>query len=123
MRFPTGLHPTLKYLLQVAALAVVYFGLGEFAFSYVMLSGWDVAVWWPPSGVALAALLVGGIRLWPGLAMGTALLSLLRDVPLPQVALSMLGVTLEGVLGAYLLKSVLGFRNSLDRVYDVGALA
>ena len=122
MRFLRGLHPKLKYLLQVAALAVAYGGLGGLALEHVLVSGWEVAVVWPPSGVALAALLVGGFRLWPGLAIGTAFLSL-GSTGLPQVALSMVGVTLEAVLGAYLLKHVLGFRNSLDRVYDVGCLA
>ena len=115
-------HPKLKYLLEVAALAAAFLALGKLALSHILVSGWDVAVVWPPSGVALAALLAGGIRLWPGLAVGTVFLSL-GSTSLPQVALSMLGVTLEGVLGAYLLKHVLGFRNSLDRVYDVGCLA
>src|SRR3990172_6887582 len=116
------LHPKLKYLLEVAALAAAFLALGKLALSHILVSGWDVAVVWPPSGVALAALLARGIRLWPGLAVGTGFLSL-GSAPLPQVALSLLGVTLEAVLGAYLLKHVLGFRNSLDRVYDVGCLA
>ena len=122
MKLLSGLPPKLKYVLQVTALALAYLGLGKLALSHVMVSGWDVAVVWPPSGIALAALLVGGIRLWPGLAVGTAFLSL-GSAGAPQVALSMVGVTLEAVLAAYLLKHVLGFRNSLDRVYDVGSLA
>ena len=122
MALTSGLHPKLKYALQVAVLALAYQWLGKLALATVMVSGWEVAVVWPPSGVALAALLVGGVRLWPGLAIGTAFLSL-GSTGLPQVGLSMVGVTLEAVLGAYLLKNLLGFRNSLDRVYDVGALA
>ena len=122
MSLSTGLQPKLKYLSKVVALAAVYYGLGKLALSHVMVSGWDVAVVWPPSGVALAALLIGGLRLWPGLAFGTALLSW-GFAPLSQIIISVVGVTLEAVLGAYLLKRVLGFRNSLDRLYDVAALA
>jgi len=122
MKFLSGLPPKVKYVLQVAGLALAYFGLGKLALSHVMVSGWDVAVVWPPSGVALAALLVGGIRLWPGLAVGTMFLSIGSAGPL-QVALSMVGVTVEAVLGAYLLQHVLHFRNSLHRGYDVSALA
>ena len=122
MSLSPGLQPKLKYLSKVVALAAVYYGLGKLALSHVMVSGWDVAVVWPPSGVALAALLIGGLRLWPGLAFGTALLSW-GFAPLPQIIISVVGVTVEAVLGAYLLKRVLGFRNSLDRLYDVAVLA
>ena len=122
MSLSRGLQPKLKYLSKVVTLAAVYYGLGKLALSHVMVSGWDVAVVWPPSGVALAALLIGGLRLWPGLAFGTALLSW-GFAPLPPIVISVVGVTLEAVLGAYLLKRVLGFRNSLDRLYDVAALA
>lgn len=117
-----SLHPRLKYLFRIVALAGSYYLFGKLALSHVMVSGWDVAVVWPPSGIALAVLVVGGLRLWPGLAFGTALLSW-GFAPLPQIMISVLGVTLEAVLGAYLLKRVLGFRNSLGRLYDVAALA
>ncbi len=122
MSLSTGLRSKIKYLLKIAALAGVYLVLGHLALSHVMDSGWDVKVVWPPSGVALVALLIGGIRLWPGLAIGTAFLSW-GEAPSAQVAISMAGVTLEAVVGAYLLKRVFGFRNSLDRLYDVAALA
>ena len=122
MNLSKGLQPTLKYLSKVVALAAAYYWLGKLALSHVMVSGWDVAVVWPPSGVALAALLIGRLRLWPGLAFGAALLSWGFASPL-QVVISAVGVTMEAVLGAYLLKRVLGFRNSLDRLYDVAALA
>jgi PAS domain S-box-containing protein len=118
----TGLQRKLKYLSKVAVLAAAYFALGKLALSHVLVSGWEVAVVWPPSGVAIAALLIGGIRLWPGLTLGTAFLSF-GSAALPQVPISMAGGTLEAVVGAYLLKHVLGFRNSLDRLYDVAALA
>ena len=58
MSLSPGLQPKLKYLSKVVALAAVYYGLGKLALSHVMVSGWDVAVVWPPSGVALAALLI-----------------------------------------------------------------
>ena len=122
MSLSPGLRSKVKYVFQIIGLAATYYLLGKLALSHVMVSGWDVAVVWPPSGVALAALLVGGLRLWPGLVFGTALLSW-GFAPLAPILISVTGVTLEAVLGAHLLRSVLGFRNSLDRLYDVAALA
>jgi PAS domain S-box-containing protein len=102
-------------------LAAVFWSLAKLALSHILVSGWDVAIVWPPSGVALAALFVWGYRLWPGLAVGSALLSIGEASP-AQVALTAAGVCLEAAVGTYLLKSVLGFRPSLGRLYDVATL-
>ncbi|MFN7143906.1 MAG: hypothetical protein ACK4YP_09035, partial [Myxococcota bacterium] len=38
---------------------------------------------WPPTGVALAALLLGGLRLWPGVALGVFVTVGLDVQPVP----------------------------------------
>lgn len=35
--------------------------------------GQTVTLFWPPSGIALAAALIGGYRVWPGIALGALL--------------------------------------------------
>ena len=84
---------------------------------------------WMPSGIALAALLVLGFRVWPGVLVGGLLLSLSFRRPgegsLAWLASGVpiaIGNTLEPVLGAYLLRRA-GFRPSLARVTDVLWLA
>jgi PAS domain S-box-containing protein len=76
-----------------------------------------VASIWPPSGLALAVLLLFGLRWWPGIVLGTIGANLLRSASLPvSVALSA-GNILAGVFGAVALKK-LGFRTSIHRVRD-----
>src|SRR6185503_1145748 len=77
---------------------------------------------WPPTGIALAALVIGGYRLWPGVALGAALANTFTaDVPALTVLGITIGNTLEALVGAYLLRAA-GFRASLNRVRDVLAL-
>src|SRR3954468_8923222 len=79
---------------------------------------------WPPSGIALAAVVVWGSRMWPGVAIGAALANATTGNPPVESVLGITaGNTLEALVGAYLLVSVAHFRPSLDRVRDVLALA
>jgi signal transduction histidine kinase len=77
---------------------------------------------WPATGIALAALVIFGYRLWPGVFIGAFLANVMTGAP-PLVALGMAaGNTLEAVAGAYFLRRIPGFRPSLDRVQDVVGL-
>jgi signal transduction histidine kinase/integral membrane sensor domain MASE1 len=77
---------------------------------------------WPPTGIALAALVLRGSRLWPGVMIGAGIANVLTGAPL-LVALGIaIGNTLEALLGAYALRTLPGFRTSLDRLRDVLAL-
>jgi PAS domain S-box-containing protein len=76
---------------------------------------------WAPTGIALAALVLGGPRLWPAVAAGALLANATSGASLPEAAAISVGNTLEAVVGAALLARV-GFRPALDRVRDVLAL-
>ncbi|NJD07241.1 MAG: PAS domain S-box protein [Methylococcaceae bacterium] len=87
-----------------------------------------VSIFWPPSGVALATLLIGGHRLLPGVYGGAWLANLAAGHSLPVSALLAVGHTFEPFLGNWLLDSLKNFRRSLDTPRDylwlngVGAL-
>jgi len=110
------------YVLGVAALAVSYYAAAKVGLSLGSLPG-NVAPVWPPAGVALAALVVFGRRLWPGVALGALAVNGLSAVPLLSAMGMAAGNTAEAVVGAYLLCRLVGFHRSLDRVRDVVALA
>lgn len=77
---------------------------------------------WPPTGLSLAALLLFGRNLWPGIFLGAAVVNVWTGAP-PLVAAGIaLGNTLEAVLGEYALRHIPGFRLSLDRLIDALAL-
>lgn len=110
------------YLLKLALLAAVYFLTASIGLSLDAVSGFAALVW-PPSGIALAAILVLGYRYWPGIAAAAFLVNLLTGAPV-LVALGIAaGNTLEPLLGAYALKRIKGFQPSLGRVNDVLGLA
>jgi PAS domain S-box-containing protein len=110
--------PRNKYILQTALLAAVYLVFARLGLSIQPVNAFATLVW-PPSGIALAALLVFGYRYWPGIAVGAILANLWTGAPVP-VALGIgAGNTLEALAGAYALRSIPGFRGSLDRLQDV----
>lgn len=110
------------YLGQILALAVIYHlavrvGL---RLAYVQINTSPV---WPPTGIALAALLLFGYQLWPGVTLGVLGGSLLTGAPLGVALGISIGNTLEALTGAFLLQRIVGFRREMDRVRDVVGLA
>ena len=107
-------------LLGVLAVAVVYFAAARLGLSMASLAE-QVSPVWPPTGIALASLLLFGRRYWPGVTLGALAANALTNAPLATACGIAVGNTLEAVVGAALLERV-GFRPSLERVRDVAAL-
>jgi signal transduction histidine kinase/ActR/RegA family two-component response regulator len=80
-----------------------------------------VTLLWPPAGIALAAVLLGGEWVWPGIAAASLLVSLSTHTPPVAAMVIAVGNTLAALGGARLLRRV-GFHNRLERVRDVLAL-
>ena len=80
----------------------------------------NVALVWPPSGIALAAILLFGYRFWPGVALGAVVFSFMNGVPSGFFTLgTAVGNTVGAIVCAFLLHKLIGFRNSMDRTRDV----
>jgi signal transduction histidine kinase len=110
------------YLFKLASLAVVYHLAARLGLkmAYVQINTSPV---WPPTGIALAALLLFGYNLWPGISLGVLVGSLLTGAPVGLAVGMALGNTLEALVGAYCLKRFVGFHNAMDRIQDVVGLA
>lgn len=117
----TLLPRRLPYPASVALLAALYFATAKLGLLAAVAQA-VVSSAWPPAGLALAALLLFGIRYWPGIAIGAFLLNASSGVPLAGAAGIGVGNTLEAVVGALLLQHVARFRPSLERLRDVLAL-
>jgi signal transduction histidine kinase/integral membrane sensor domain MASE1 len=103
---------------ELLGLAALYVVAARIGLAMDAVAGFATLVW-PPSGIALAALLLRGYRLWPGVMIGAGVANLLTGAPI-LVALGIAsGNTLEALLGAYALRRLSGFRTSLDRLRDV----
>lgn len=76
---------------------------------------------WAPTGIALAALVLYGPRLWPAVAVGAFVANATSGIAPIDAAFVAVGNTLEAVVGSVLLLYV-GFRPAIDRVRDVFSL-
>jgi PAS domain S-box-containing protein len=109
---------SLGYVLRILAFIVGYFAAARLGL-LATLGPAQVSPMWLPTGVGVAAILLGGYRFWPVIAL-TAVTEQLTRQPL-GLALG-LDKALEALVAAYLLRRLAGFSNSLHRVRDVVAL-
>ncbi len=106
---------------RAIGLAAAYVATARLGLAIDAVAGFATPVW-PPSGIALAALLLLGRGLWPGVALGAFIVNAWVGAPLPVAAGIAVGNTLEPLLGATLLRRVVDFHPPLDRLRDVVAL-
>ncbi|MDX6642229.1 MAG: two-component system, NarL family, sensor histidine kinase FusK [Solirubrobacteraceae bacterium] len=110
-----------RYALQIVGVAAVYTAAGKLGLDLAFENRSVTAVW-APTGIALVALILGGYRLWPGVALGALVTNIDTGVPAVTVLGITCGNTLEALTGAYLLTRFAAFRPSLERVRDVLSL-
>ncbi len=103
---------------SILGLAVVYVVAARLGLMLDAVAGFATLVW-PPTGIALAALLLLGYRVSPGVFIGAFAANVWNGAA-PLVALGIgVGNTLEAIVGVYALRRIVGFRPSLDRLRDV----
>jgi PAS domain S-box-containing protein len=86
---------------RLGAIALCYFAAAKASLIFAIPPGYATAIW-PPSGIALAALLLWGMRAWPGVWLGAALTNYTVDLSMPAALGIATGNTLEGVCAAWL---------------------
>jgi signal transduction histidine kinase len=106
----------------VLLLAGAYVVAAKFGLDMDAVSGFATLVW-PASGLALAALVLGGRGLWPGIALGALVVNLWNGAPVPVALGIATGNTLEAVVAASVIGAGRGFHPSLDQVRGVLTLA
>ncbi|WP_435860168.1 MASE1 domain-containing protein [Streptomyces roseus] len=109
-------------LLGILIVATAYYASGRIGLLLrVVVEGAVVTPLWLPTGIAVAALLWFGLRIWPGIALGTFFaIEHLASFQLADVGI-IVGNTLAP-LCAYMLLRRAGFRIEIDRLRDGLAL-
>src|SRR6266481_6953409 len=114
----SGLAQATRSLPLLAGLAVLYFFAGKVGLRLAIVHPSATAVW-PGTGIALAAILLLGPRVWPGIFLGAFAVNLTTAGSI----LSSLGIasgnTLEAVIGAYLVMRFANGRKVFDRAEDI----
>ncbi|WP_051302990.1 EAL domain-containing protein [Psychromonas aquimarina] len=83
-------------------LAGIYFTAAKFGLS-LAFEQVNTSPVWPPTGIAIAALLLYGRSNWPGITLGAFLVSLSSGLPLPASVVIGLGNTFEALAACWLL--------------------
>ncbi|MER7721625.1 MASE1 domain-containing protein [Streptomyces flaveolus] len=109
-------------VLETLLVAGCYYAAGRLGLlRHLVVEGAVVAPMWPPTGVAVACLLILGPRCVPGIALG-ALLVVMYLSPLRPSALGILAGNTAAPVCAYLMLRAVGFRTDLSRLRDGLAL-
>ena len=116
----TGIGRLALYGIMVGAVAGLYYGAGRAGLHLAYLHG-TVTALWPPVGVGIAALVILGPGVWPGIVIGDLLLADFSS-PWGTIVGQTVGNTLEVVVAAVLFRRLTQKRIALERVWDVLAL-
>ena len=92
---------TAAHWAQLAALAALYVLAGKLGLHFAFVHASVTAVW-PPTGIALAAFLLFGPRVWPAVALGAFLVNVTTAGSVATSLGVAAGNTLEGLLSAWL---------------------
>lgn len=109
---------TLKNVATVAALAGVYFVAGKLGLQLAYLHASATAVW-PCTGIAIAALLVFGYRVWPGILIGAFFINVTTAGSAATSIAIAAGNTLEGLAACYLVNRFAGGKEAFARARDI----
>jgi signal transduction histidine kinase len=109
----------------VVLLAAAYYGAAKVGQTLRYTA--SVSAIWPPAGLGIAALYLWGLRWWPGVLLGEIVVNgelFLGDSTFPIGSLlgQQTGNMAEVIVGALLLRRLIGPNAAMDRVEQVGGM-
>ncbi|PYP00276.1 MAG: hypothetical protein DMD57_16660, partial [Gemmatimonadetes bacterium] len=111
----------LRWLARALALAAAYFLVAKIGLRYATI-GPSISPVWPPTGLAVAALVLLGPGYWPAILLGAFLANATTSIPVLAAAGIACGNATEAMVAAYLLRSRAGQHLALDDLLGVGTL-
>src|SRR5512136_634096 len=115
---PVQIKKIAIYLTEILVLAVVYHLAARVGLKMAYVQA-NTSPVWPPTGIGLAALLIFGYRLWPGISLGVLAGSLLTGAPFWLALGITIGNTLEALAAVFFLRKIVDLHNAIDRIQDV----
>src|SRR2546427_1951449 len=108
--------------LGLAVLAGVYVAAGKLGLTLAFEHASATAVW-PPTGIALAAMLLYGYRVWPAIFVGAFLVNATTAGSIWTSLGIAAGNTLEGLLGVWLVRRWANGPDAFARAHDIFVFA
>src|SRR5438093_4061582 len=101
-----------------ATVAAIYFIAGKLGLRLALVHPSATAVW-PPTGIALAAFLIFGYRVWPGILLGAFLVNITTAGNVATSIGIAIGNTLEGLVGCYLVRRFARGTRAFEQPQDI----
>src|SRR5262249_9697409 len=111
-----------KYPVQIAIVFVAYVLAGKLGQATTNIRSSNLGPVWPAYGVAVAAVLIYGYRVWLGVTAGAFVVAFFSPVPHIAALGQAAGATVAAMTGAFLLHHFADFRPSLSRLSDALSL-
>ncbi|MEQ1875714.1 MAG: MASE1 domain-containing protein, partial [Bdellovibrionia bacterium] len=109
----------MKYL-KITLVFGLYLSAALLGLKVEAVGGFATLVW-APTGIAVAAMLIWGGGVWPGIAAGAWAANYISGAPFLAATGIAAGNTLEALVAAFLLMRIAGFHRRIDRLIDVTA--
>jgi PAS domain S-box-containing protein len=107
-----------NYVLQITIVFLAYVVAGKLGQATADIRSSNLGPVWPAFGVALAAVLLCGYRIWVGIVAAAFLVAYSSPVPHLAAAGQAAGATLAALTGTFLLRRIVKFDPSLSRLRD-----
>jgi two-component system, sensor histidine kinase and response regulator len=107
-----------SYLATIGVLCILYFYAGKLGLSLAVIHP-SATVVWPPTGIALAAVLLLGNRVWPGILLSAFLVNVTTAGSIATSLGIATGNTLEALFGAFLARRFAKGSSAFDRADDL----
>jgi PAS domain S-box-containing protein len=124
-----GVYPLAKFGLELLIVGAAYFALSKISLALASIHPSGTPIW-APSGLALAAVLLRGLRVWPGIFAGALIANLPADIAGIGAADSILTAsivaasgTLEAIVGGGLINGWSNGRHCFDTPAGVARFA
>ena len=111
-----------RYLVALLVVAAAYFVLAKLGLRLASVNP-SASPIWPPSGIALAAILLGGWRMFPAILIGAFAANATTAGTLQTSAVIALGNTLEALAGGFLIEHWAGGREAFSTPLRVAKFA
>src|SRR6516164_6446603 len=119
---PPAFLRTIVYGLEIAIIAVLYVGVASTALLFPAITAIQTPLW-PPSGLALALILLRGYRIWPAIAIGAFCATAIASSSLLVSSSIAVGTPLAAIVGAWLLRRWSQGRDTFDTAFGAAKFA
>jgi len=109
---------SLRRVILLVGIAAVYYFAAKLGLRFAYINS-SVTTIWPPAGIALAAIVLFGYRVWPAVLGAAFLANVTTTGHIPSSIGIAAGNTAEGLLAAYLVNRFARGGRVFDRVGDI----